>query len=167
MYVRLCVRRVCHFARVLINVWKYCGATSRTKMDYPACNSILVEIYLRSKWLNRNHFCAKGRRNVFVIRAWYLLIPKFRSDSIIRESISRRLSDSCKKSSIKERASRSIVMPRRSFNLYHRVLSDSCNSHTKFISRRVTERERLFTVITRREINNEFDLIIILRPSIS
>lgn len=56
-------------------------------------------------------------------------------------------------------------MPERSFNLYHRILSDSYNGYTKFISRRVIERGRLFTMIARREIkfNNEFDLIHDLR----
>lgn len=52
---------------------------------------------------------------------------------------------------------------RRSFNLYHCILSDSRNSRTKFISHRVTERGRLFTVIVRcaLKFNNEcvLDLI--------
>lgn len=54
---------------------------------------------------------------------------------------------------------------RQSFNLYHRALSDSRNSRTKFISHRIAERGRLFTVIARCELkfNNEFDLIALLR----
>lgn len=61
------------------------------------------------------------------------------------------------------------MLYRRSFNLYHCILSDSRNSRTKFISHRVTERGRLFTVIVRRvlKFNNEcvVDLIATLRLS--
>lgn len=47
---------------------------------------------------------------------------------------------------------------RRSFNLYHCILSDLRNSHAKFISHHVTERGRLFTVIVRcvLKFNNEY-----------
>lgn len=52
----------------------------------------------------------------------------------------------------------------KSFNLYHRVLSDSRNSRVKFISYRVAERGRLFTVIARCEIKNLIMSLISSRP---
>lgn len=123
VYSHLCM---CVCACVVYVTLSVCLLTSEiiaeqrvgTKMDYPACNGILVEIYLRSKWRNRNHFCAKGRRNVFVIRAWYLLIPKFRSDSIIRESISRRLNDSCKKKKKKQHKGTSPAINRYAWTIF-------------------------------------------------
>lgn len=73
-----------------------------------------------------------------------------------------RLNDRSRKKGEQREVARGMVhdrsLYRRSFNLYHCILSDSRNSRAKFISHRVTERGRLFTVIVRcaLKFNNEY-----------